>query len=423
MDYNHRLTLRNVNKNTLIGTVNILIDFYSPTSRKQLFLKTSVKVNKIHWDNKNQIVRKTNSSHSELNEKLKNAYNEVLKLLNELKHNGIDITPESIKDRIEAKKELKEEGLKDLVKMIKEYINLRPNLKIRMIQKLENLITRIDDFQKIKRKGKSLFANDLDQTFVNDFEKYLQTEYPNHENKQLRKSQNPATIFKTFKLLRQVLKYYSDRGKIKDSYKQLIYPQNVKVKQMILVESEIKQFLSFIPPNKRLEKVKDLAMLQLYTGLRFSDAIKLNESDVYNESLNITTKKTDQPISIPLHPALKILLKKYEGNFKALKISNVKYNDYLKELFELAGIDSKTETVFYVNGQKVTKQEYKHRLVSSHSFRRAFVTNAILAGIPLSVIQSITGHTTITQLNEYAIIADEIKKQEMNKLNSLFSVG
>ena len=35
--------------------------------------------------------------------------------------------------------------------MIKEYINLRPNLKIRMIQKLENLITRIDDFQKIKR--------------------------------------------------------------------------------------------------------------------------------------------------------------------------------------------------------------------------------------------------------------------------------
>ncbi len=335
----------------------------------------------------------------------------------------VELTPESFKDLTEAKKELKAEGLKDLVRMVNDYIDLRPNLQIRMIQKFQNLITRLKDFEKVKRKGKKLFVNDINQNFVNDFEIYLRTEFSKHQNKQLRKSQNPATIFKTFKLLRQVLKYYSDRGKIKDSYKQLIYPQNVKVKQMILVESEIKQFINYKPLNKRLEKVKDLALLQLYTGLRYSDAVKLNESDVYNDSLNITTKKTDSTVSIPLHPALKNLLEKYEGIFKDLKISNVKYNDYLKELFELAGIDSKTEIIFYQNGKKEIKYENKYKLVSSHSFRRAFVTSAILKNIPLSVIQSYTGHSTITQLNEYAIIADEIKKQEINKLNDLFSVG
>ncbi len=53
---------------------------------------------------------------------------------------------------------------------------------------------------------------------------------------------------------------------------------------------------------------------------------------------------------------------------------------------------------------------------------RTFITNAIIKGIPLHVIQSIKGHTTLKQLSEYVNIADSIKQQEMNKMNELFRV-
>jgi site-specific recombinase XerD len=265
--------------------------------------------------------------------------------------------------------------------------------------------------------GKSLYYSHLNQIFINKFTLYLQDSTSKYG------SQQPATIHKTFGFLKTILNYYNSKSIIDDKYKQLKYPQTFEQKQMIFVESEIKQLINYQPTINRLQKVKDLALLQLYTGLRYSDATKINESNIYSDSLNITTQKTNQTITIPLHPSLLKLVEKYDYNLSTLKISNSKYNDYLTELIELAGIKSKSEYKYFVAGKMVTTQKFKYDLVGSHTFRRSFITNAIIQGIPLHVIQSITGHTTLKELSKYVNIANEVKKQEMNKLNSLFSVG
>lgn len=80
------------------------------------------------------------------------------------------------------------------------------------------------------------------------------------------------------------------------------------------------------------------------------------------------------------------------------------------------------ESVVFENGKKVVCLKPKFELVASHTFRRTFITNAIVKGIPLHVIQSITGHTTLKQLSEYVNIANSIKQQELNKMNELFRV-
>lgn len=410
-------TLKNVNSKTGLGTVYIYVDLYSKTSRKRIFYKTPHKVDAKSFESGRVVGRSENAK--SINNKIETEKERIKDVIIQLEKEGKEVTSKSL---IEAR-ESKKEGVKDLITLTKEYVQLRVDAKLKMIEKLNNLIVRLEDFQQeMYPKSKVIYPSDIDQKFVNLFTQYLQKERPKHVNKQLSKSQNPATINKTFSFLRQILNHYLNQGLVKDQFKNLKYPKSFTQRQMVLFESEIKQLIKYQPSVKRLEKVKDLALLQLFTGLRYSDAVKLNESNIFNDNLNITAAKTGQKIEIPLHPALKDLLNKYKNNLNMLKISNVKYNDYLKELLKLAGIESKSEFISFVDGKKILTQEFKYDLVSSHTFRRTFITNAILQGIPLHVIQSITGHTTLKQLSEYVNIADQVKKAEVNKLNNLFSV-
>jgi integrase len=411
-------TLKNINAKTGIGTVYIYIDLYSKTSRTRIFYQTSHKVDSKSFE-AGRVKGRTDVAKS-INSKIESEIEEIKGIVNQLKNDGKDVTKEALINARNAKNEVP----KSLVDLIHEYIQFKTvTSEPKLIEKLKNLVVRLEDFQLGRMKEKETFnyPNQINQNFVNLFTAYLQKERPSHPNKRLRKSQSPATISKTFGFLRQALHHFFQLGIVSDSYKNLKYPKAFTQKQMVLVESEIKQLINFQPPNKRLEKVKDLALLQLFTGLRYSDAVKVNQSNFYNGNLNITAKKTKQKIEVPIHPALSDLLEKYKGDFKGLKISNVKYNDYLKELLKLAGIASKAEYIYFINGKESIELEFKYDLVSSHTFRRTFITNAILKGISLHVIQSITGHATLKQLSEYVNIADEIKKSEINKLNSLFS--
>ena len=48
--------------------------------------------------------------------------------------------------------------------------------------------------------------------------------------------------------------------------------------------------------------------------------------------------------------------------------------------------------------------------VSTHSFRRSALTQASSAGVPLRVIQSISGHSSLEQLQRYLDVKDEQKR-------------
>ena len=49
--------------------------------------------------------------------------------------------------------------------------------------------------------------------------------------------------------------------------------------------------------------------------------------------------------------------------------------------------------------------------VSTHSFRRSALTQASSAGVPLRVIQSISGHSSLEQLQRYLDVRDEQKRE------------
>ncbi|MGH2612096.1 MAG: site-specific integrase, partial [Rhabdochlamydiaceae bacterium] len=76
-------------------------------------------------------------------------------------------------------------------------------------------------------------------------------------------------------------------------------------------------------------------------------------------------------------------------------ISNQKTNEGLKEICQrvssLQVSASKTRTQ---GGMKLTTNYQKWQIVSTHTGRRTFATNAYLQGVPTVTIMAVTGHKT-----------------------------
>ena len=135
--------------------------------------------------------------------------------------------------------------------------------------------------------------------------------------------------------------------------------------------------------NSRLSNTRDLFIIGLRTGLRISDFMRLKDINIQKEQIQITTAKTGNDVIIPLHKDVKQVLKNNDGLPSA--ISDQKFNKYVKELCESAGINQKVEGAKMItekkeDGSKISRKREKgiypkYELISSHICRRSFATN------------------------------------------------
>lgn len=174
-----------------------------------------------------------------------------------------------------------------------------------------------------------------------------------------------------------------------------------------LNENDIKRLIDKVLPSERLEQVRDLFVLACYTGVRIQDYKKLNRFHLVNDGtmFKIRTEKTGAEVIIPLHVEAKKILMRYNGTPKV--ISNQKFNTYLKELCRFVGIDELVQITRTIAGKRTTSICPKHELVSSHTARRSFATNAYKAGVPTLAIMAITGHTTEKVFLRYVRVSKE----------------
>ncbi len=166
--------------------------------------------------------------------------------------------------------------------------------------------------------------------------------------------------------------------------------------------------------NQRLDKVRDLFIIACYTGLRFSDLIQVRKENIINNGtqIRVKTEKTGELVIIPIHRYIKDILAKYDGNLPTV-ISNQKMNQYLKEISLLAGLDS-TVKIGITRGGRLEHDIFKKsELVSTHTARRSFATNAFLMDVPTISIMKITGHRTEKSFMKYIRISQE---ENANKL-------
>ena len=211
------------------------------------------------------------------------------------------------------------------------------------------------------------------------------------------------------------------------SYKPHLVTTQRKV--IFLTVDEINQLLAADIPESRpaLERVRDVFVFCCFTGLRHSDAFNLRRSDIKDDCIEITTKKTADSLIIDLNNVSRAILAKYKScdfpeNRALPVISNQKMNDYLEDLCKIAGITKEIRITTYNGGKRTDVVKPKYELITTHAARRSFICNALAAGIPVNVVMKWTGHSDYQAMKPYIDVADSIKAKEMDKMNNLVTL-
>lgn len=237
-----------------------------------------------------------------------------------------------------------------------------------------------------------------------------------------KKDMRNSTVKKQLGYLKWFFRWCQEKGYCNCSDYQSFDPKlkTIPKKVIFLDEHELEQLETYeIPENKKyLERVRDVFLFCCYSSLRYSDVYNLKRSDIQNNKMLITTIKTHDDLAIELNKTTTALLKKYADcdfpDNKALPvITNQKMNDYLKELCELAGIDTPISEVFYKGGVRHEITTPKYALMSTHAGRRTFICKALSMNIPPEVVMKWTGHSDYKAMKPYIAVADKVKADAM----------
>lgn len=181
--------------------------------------------------------------------------------------------------------------------------------------------------------------------------------------------------------------------------------ENIDLKEADTVK--ISKYLYLTP--ELLEKSRDLFLISANTGLRVSDFNRLQKENIFEKGgnlfLRIITKKNDKPLTIPLNSTVKRILNKYNGN-PPRKVPDQHINYAVKEIGRLAKINKPVAKTVTQGGKKSLKHYKKFELITNHTGRRSFCTNAYLSGMPTVDIMAISGHSTEKVFYNYIKVND-----------------
>lgn len=193
---------------------------------------------------------------------------------------------------------------------------------------------------------------------------------------------------------------YADRNKFITSnpFANFIMPNLPKLSPIHLTEDEVKKIINRKFDSDRLNHVRDLFLMQCYTGLAFGDLFNFSRTmiEANGESLFIKGNriKTENEFYLPFMKEAKQIAEKYDYNFRP--ISNQKFNEYLKEIAILCSIEKK---------------------ISTHVGRKTFAQKMIDSGYTAESVSKMMGHASFTMTQKhYGRISQERIQKEVLKI-------
>ena len=238
------------------------------------------------------------------------------------------------------------------------------------------------------------------------------------------KNYSNTTIDKMFSFLKTFIRwlynegYELQPGVLDYKLNLTIVPKTVT----FLKHRELMDFYNykFAENEKCLELVRDLFCFMAFTSLRYSDLENLKKANVFEDYIEICTKKTHDKLSIPLTIHAKEIIDKYNDeeypDGKMFRVyANAKINEYLKEAAKKAGLDREVVLIHYQGNTRKEEVKKFHEIIGCHDARRTFVCCSLAFGIPPTVVMSCTGHSTYSAMKPYIEVADETQRKELAK--------
>lgn len=373
---------------------------------EKLMYATTLKIEPLFWDEKKQ--RAKNSKYcinkDEINAALTSIESKLNLFITDAATKGNPVTKDELKNLLDIHFGKKIAAAYDFHSFFEEFIRLcdtrvsphRGGQTIDYKTKREYARTYyyIQEYEK-KRKVHLEFRS-ITQSFFNDFVAFLQ---------ELGLSTN--TIWHKTVSLKAVMKAANEQELTDNTKYQLFKNVSEESQSVALSEDELDALARFdFSSSARLERTRDLFLVGCWTGLRFSDFTRIREENIKDGMITIQQQKTNEFVTIPLHPVFLRIWEKYNGSLPA-NISNQKFNDNLKDVCREAGLTEHVLKSITKGGKKQTTIYEKWQLVSSHTARRSFATNLYKSGFPSISIMQITGHKTESSFLKYIKVSKE----------------
>ena len=388
--------------------------------KKTVRIPTNIKVNADSWSAKSQsIIRSKSHDYYKVNQMLTAQKDIVTEIIAELSQKGKYQLSEIKQRYIErtAPIILGFFEIYDAFLAIKEQSMTRNGVK-----DFKTLKTHLLGFEK-SRKNK-IILSEIDNTFFEKFEIYLShlkiIEKAKGSDEIKTKLFADSTILKNLQTLRVFLNSQHDRGlPINLTYKKFKIKSKPLPALITLEPDEFRLLLKKLE-NERLEKVRQLFVLQCSTGLRYSDVVKIRKNHVRSNVIYMNSTKTRQKLQIPLNDNSNEILTGCNFDASRISISNQKYNDYIKELCDHVGINQPIMRISYRGNKEIQEPLKKSEIMTSHHGRRFFITQNLINGVRPEVIMSMTGHVDFRSFKKYIAITDQTRVNAMELWSKTF---
>jgi len=367
-------------------------------SRKQF--ATGIFIEPKNWNNIKQKILPISELNTLLNNKLSLIYQQIDKafLMLQILQNDFDVDDIYRKYKGEDSKEeisilgaydLHNDKTKKLIGI--DFNELSWSRYVESRRKVALFITK-------SYKRKDVRLKDLDLKFIKDLEYFFKTE--------LKLKQ--ATVYRSIQRVKKIIQFAIAENYLKKDPFHLYKNKKYKTVIVYLTDEELKRLEKHTFSQIRLQQVKDLFIFCCYTGLAYTEMTTLTTNNIEvgfdgNEWIRMIRKKTNREISIPVLPKAKEILEKYEH--KLPKISNQKFNSYLKEISILLNIDKK---------------------LTHHIARKTFATTVLLFNdVPMEIVSELLGHSNmnITQAHYGKIVQRKVSDEMKNLHSKLYNIS
>lgn len=195
----------------------------------------------------------------------------------------------------------------------------------------------------------------------------------------------PQTSFKEMQHLKYFFSLAFNSGKIKSTPFGAIKIKKTQVDKPFLTYDEISKIRDLKITNDRLDKVRDIFLFMAFTGLEWADIVNLERGDVKTNEfkqryIRKPRIKTGVEYVTVLYEDAVEIWDLYNGELPLL--SPQKFNKYLKEIAEQAGIE-----------KDITS------LTARHTFACYLLNEKKL---PIDIVAKMLGHTTTAETKTYA---------------------
>lgn len=371
------------------------------------FKSTGIYIHACEWDKKTMRIKGLTPEVNVTNNQLDALKVKVMQIINQLNLHGKPFNIHTIRKTLEGN----EASQITLMRIYEEQLSEMKRLKGKdfapaTIIKYKNTQLRLKQYIKYKYHRNDLYLYELNYQFMRDFEAYLKEKFNNAN----------VTCYKHYQRFTRVIHQAMHKGYLEK------YPfENYRIKLQkkkiqYLTQEEIDRIDQTNFKVERLNAIRDIFVFCIYTGLAFAEVESLTPENVTKGMdgelwLNIHRKKTKKDYQVPLLPRALEIMDKYKNHPTCLKKgkclavpSNVKFNAYLKEIADIAGIP-------------------KNKPLVTHLARKTFATTIALSnGMNIGVLSKILGHNSIkVTLDSYGTIIDELMLSNVKELKEKLS--